>query len=251
MKLATIILAAGKGKRMGESDIPKVMHTLANKPMIDYVVQTALDAGSEKIVIIVGHKRELLIEHISKSFASNMEQIDFAIQEEQLGTGHAVMQAETFFKDFHGNIVILSGDTPLIKAETIATLRNNHISHNWNASLISGIFENPFGYGRILRDENNHFTSIREEKDANDAERMVHEVNSGIYLVNSDSLFKALHLIKTDNAQGEYYLTDIFEYFATHSLPIGATPAKDIIEISGVNTKEQLADLETKMFTIG
>ena len=229
---------------MGESDIPKVMYTVAGTPMIGHVIKTALAAGSEKIIVIVGHKKELVMEYIRVDFAKYMNQIEFSVQEELLGTGHAAMQAEKNLRGFVGNIVILSGDTPLVQVKTLQNLESTHIKNGWVASLISGHLENPFGYGRILRNEHGHFFAIREERDASDEERKVQEVNSGMYFVDAVELFKALHTVRTDNAQGEYYLTDIFAHFEEIGLPMGAIAAKDTLEILGVNTKEQLETIE-------
>lgn len=244
MKLATVILAAGKGKRMNDPEKPKVLFELHGVPMIESVVQLALDSESERIILIVGHKRETVIEHIEREFSRDMGRIKFAVQESQLGTGHAVAQAEKALEGFQGSVLILSGDVPLLKASTIQSMIAEHDKEQWAASLISGIAENPFGYGRILRDKDQFMIGIREEKDSSDQEKAIPEINSGIYLVDNQKLFEALATIEPNNTQGEYYLTDIFGYFHKGGDKIGAYPTKNMIEITGVNTREQLDTLE-------
>lgn len=240
--LATIILAAGKGKRMKNPQKAKVMYTLKGKPLISYVIDLSLKIESDKIIIIVGHQRESVINFISKEY--NFEKIHFAIQEEQLGTGHAVMQTYSQLKDFDGNVLILSGDVPLLKIKTIKEFISYHNKNNFDASLISAKLDNPFGYGRIIRNALNEFISIKEEKDAAEDERKINEINSGIYIIKSKLLFEALKTLKPDNVQKEYYLTDIFEYFIQNNHKIGAFLIEDQKEILGINTIQQLQDLE-------
>lgn len=244
MKLATIILAAGKGKRMNDPEKPKVLFELHGVPMIESVVRLALDSHSEKIILIVGHKREAIIEHVERVFSEDMARIEFVVQESQLGTGHAVAQAEKALDGFQGSVLILSGDVPLLKASTIQSLIAEHNKEQWTASLISGIAGNPFGYGRILRDNDKLMIGIREEKDSSEQEKAIPEINSGIYLVESQKLFEALATIEPNNTQGEYYLTDIFGHFHKTGDTIGAYPTKNMIEITGVNTRDQLDALE-------
>jgi len=242
--LATVILAAGKGKRMKNPEKSKVMFPLKGKPMIQYVVELALKIHSEKIIIIVGHQKQAVIDFISSEFKDSMDKISFASQDEQLGTGHAVMQTKEYLENFEGDTLILSGDVPLLKYDTVKKFLNFHNEHEFAASLLSANFENPFGYGRIVRDKNSNFVDIVEEKDADEKIKLLSEINSGIYIVDNRNLFEALKTLKTDNAQGEYYLTDIFNYFRDKDMKIGAVPTENNIEITGVNTVEQLEEME-------
>ncbi|MBN8572202.1 MAG: NTP transferase domain-containing protein [Ignavibacteria bacterium] len=243
-KLATVILAAGKGKRMRNPEKSKVMFPLKGKPMIQHVVELALKIHSEKIILIVGHQKQTVMDFIKETFKDDMDKISFASQDEQLGTGHAVMQTKTELENFNGDTLILSGDVPLLRYETVEKFLNFHNANNFSASLLSANFENPFGYGRIVRDEKENFIDIVEEKDADDEVKKIAEINSGIYIVDNKNLFEALKTLKTDNAQGEYYLTDIFNYFKDKNLKIGAVPTENNIEITGVNTVEQLEEME-------
>lgn len=243
-KLATVILAAGKGKRMRNPDKSKVMFPLKGKPMIQHVVELALKIHSEKIILIVGHQKQTVMDFITETFKDDMDKISFASQDEQLGTGHAVMQTNSALENFDGDTLILSGDVPLLRFETVEKFLSFHNANSFSASLLSANFENPFGYGRIVRDEDGNFIDIVEEKDANDEIKKISEINSGIYIVDNKNLFEALKTLKTDNAQGEYYLTDIFNYFKDKNMKIGAVPTENNIEITGVNTVEQLEEME-------
>lgn len=243
-KLATVIMAAGQGKRMRNPDKSKVMFEFKGKPMIECVVELALKVDSEIIIPIVGHQKQTVIDFISKRFADKKDCIEFAHQDEQLGTGHALMQTRGILELFDGDVLILSGDVPLLKAETVMKFLNYHYGNSFQASLLSAIFENPFGYGRVIRTEDGTFVETIEEKDATDEQRKIKEINSGIYIVDSVLLFEALMTLKTDNVQGEYYLTDIFKYFRDKKIKIGAVPVENNIEITGINTVEQLEELE-------
>jgi UDP-N-acetylglucosamine diphosphorylase/glucosamine-1-phosphate N-acetyltransferase len=242
--ITTIIMAAGQGKRMKNPDKSKVMHELNGKPLIQYVIDLSVKINSDMIIPIVGHQKHSVIEFINTKFNEHIGKFNFAHQDEQLGTGHAVMQAENFLKDFEGYSLILSGDVPLLQYDTIMNFLDFHTVGKFDASLISAIMNDPSGYGRVLRDESGNFCGIKEDKDCNETEKMCKEINSGIYLIDNQLLFEALKTLKTDNAQGEYYLTDIFKYFKCGDKKIGAYPVNDILEITGINTIEQLEDLE-------
>jgi bifunctional UDP-N-acetylglucosamine pyrophosphorylase/glucosamine-1-phosphate N-acetyltransferase len=246
-KLATIILAAGKGKRMKNPNKSKVMYELCGKPLIEYVVDLALKINSEKIVLIVGHQKQSVIDFISKRYKKDIDKIKFAHQDEQLGTGHAVMQTEPELKNFNGSVLILSGDVPMLRYETVQDFIYFHFKYKFNASLLSAIFDNPYGYGRIIRDEECNFIDIREDKDATEEEKKINEINSGIYIIDNKYLFKALKTLRTDNAQGEYYLTDVFNYFKKQKIKIGASAVRDEQEIAGINTIDQLGEMEKLM----
>ena len=243
-KITTVIMAAGKGKRMNNPDKSKVMYELHGIPLISYVINLSLNVNSEYVVLIVGHQKNSVIDYVKAAFKDVMNKIRFADQDVQLGTGHAVMMAENLLKDFEGDILILSGDVPLLKTDTVSSFLNFHFENQNDASLISAEVENPAGYGRVLRDAGGKFYDIREEKDCNDEERKCREINSGIYLIKSRLLFESLKHLKTDNAQGEYYLTDVFKIFNKSGKKTGAFMVNNIIEISGINTAEQLLQLE-------
>lgn len=245
--ISTVIMAAGKGKRMKNPDKSKVMHELIGKPLIQYVAELSLMINSEKLIPVVGHQKNSVIEFLRTKFSQHSDRLFFAHQDEQLGTGHAVMQTEEFLSDFDGNVLILSGDVPLLKFETVKSFIDFHNLNNFDASLISAVFTDPHGYGRILRDSDGNFYDIKEEKDCTEKEKEIREINSGIYLVSSKLLFEALKTIKTDNAQGEYYLTDIFRYFMKNGIKCGAFIVKDEVEITGINTVEQLEALESEL----
>lgn len=243
MSLSTIILAAGMGKRMNDPTKPKVLFEIHGKPMLEYVINRAIEIGSDRIVVVVGFQRDQVISFVQDRFP-HVPNIAFAVQEEQLGTGHAVAQAREALADFSGDVVILSGDVPLLTVVTLRDFQDFHRDSGHTASLISCKIDNPFGYGRIVRDDANVFCSIREEKDASEAERAIGEINSGIYMVRSRELFDTLARIGNDNAGGEYYLTDIFQILAQEGSPIGAYAIADPLEIAGANTVEQLRELE-------
>ena len=244
MKLATVILAAGKGKRMKNPNKSKVMYELSDKPLIEYVVELALKIDSEKIVIIVGHRKQSVIDFIRERFSDEMSKIKFAHQDEQLGTGHAVMQTSGELKTFDGDVLILSGDVPLLSYNTVENFISFHTDNHFTASLLSAIFEDPFGYGRIIREDSGKFIEILEEKDSGQNVKKIKEINSGIYLVDCKNLFEALRTLKTNNVQSEYYITDIFKYFKEKGFKIGAISVENNLEITGINTIEQLNEME-------
>lgn len=177
MALSTIILAAGMGKRMNDPTKPKVLFEIHGKPMLEYVINRAIEIKSDKIILIVGFQREQVIAFVQERF-SDVLNIEFAVQEEQLGTGHAVAQARLLLQNFVGNIIILSGDVPLLATQTLEQFQEFHCHKGHTASLISCNLDNPHGYGRIIRDENNNFSYIREQKDASEKEQAITEINS-------------------------------------------------------------------------
>ena len=243
-------MAAGQGKRMKNPDKSKVMYSLHGKPMIQYVTELALKLNSKMVIPIVGHQKQSVIDFLENNFPENTDKIKFAHQDVQLGTGHAVIQTKEYLENFEGDVLILSGDVPLLKLETVTSFLNFHYENNFDASLISAVLENPGGYGRILRDGKNNFYEIREEKDCNYEEKKCNEINSGIYIIDNKILFEALNSLKTDNSQGEYYLTDVFKYFKNTGKKIGAFPVKNVVEITGVNSVEQLEELEKEVLEL-
>ena len=260
-RLAVVILAAGLGKRMKNPEKPKVMFELNGKPMIQYVVELALSVYAEKIIPIVGHKREQVIEFLTNllpnlpipteggsgelpegSEDTSNAVIDFAVQEPQLGTGHAVMQTESLLKDFDGEVLILSGDVPMLRYETVERLIDEHFTNKHFATLLTAIFKDPKGYGRIIRDSNGRFEKIVEHRDATDEQKKIHEMNPAIYIINRKVLFDSLKKITPENDQKEYYLTDIFNFIPKEK--IGTVVTEDEIEVTGINSVEQLTEME-------
>jgi len=260
-RLAVVILAAGLGKRMKNPEKPKVMFELNGKPMIQYVVELALSVNAERIIPIVGHKREQVIEFLtnllpnlpvpSEGGSAELPEgsedtsnaiFDFAVQEPQLGTGHAVMQTESLLKDFDGEVLILSGDVPLLRHETIERLIDEHFTNKHFATLLTAIFKDPAGYGRIIRDSNGRFEKIVEQRDAAEDEKKINEMNPAIYIINRKVLFDSLKKITAENDQKEYYLTDIFNFIPKEK--IGTVLTEDEIEVTGINSAEQLAEME-------
>jgi len=238
--LATVILAAGKGTRM-KSDLPKVLHKVLGETMVARVVARAKEAGSSRIVVVIGHKKELVEKELTG------KNVDFAVQAQQLGTGHAVMITEPELKDFSGDILILAGDVPLLTSETLIKLIRTHHEEEADATVLSAIFDDPHGYGRIIRTPDGDYSHSVEEKDANDEIRKIKEINSGIYLFKSELLFHYLRFIGTDNIQGEYYLTDVLPLMRKDNKKIALQIADDPDEIQGVNTVDQLGEAEEKL----
>jgi UDP-N-acetylglucosamine diphosphorylase/glucosamine-1-phosphate N-acetyltransferase len=238
--LATVILAAGKGTRM-KSDLPKVLHKVLGETMVARVVARAEESGSSRTVVVIGHKKEL----VEKELAA--QKVDFAVQTQQLGTGHAVMMAEPALQDFFGDVLILAGDVPLLTSETLIKLIKTHHEEEADATVLSAIFENPHGYGRIIRTSDGNYSHSVEEKDADDEIRKIKEINSGIYLFKSELLFHYLRFIGTDNIQGEYYLTDVLPLMRKDNKKIALQVADDPDEIQGVNTVDQLREAEEKL----
>ena len=235
-KFACAIMAAGMGKRM-KSDLPKVLHKLNDKPLIEYVVDTARACGADPVIAIVGHKRELVIELLGAS-------ILYAVQAEQLGTGHAVQQTEPHLRDYHGPVLILSGDVPLLTVDTVNELTELHFSEGSACTIVTCLFDDPAGYGRVLRGDDGSVIGVVEHKDASEEQRLIKEINSGIYMVEAQILFEALRHIDNNNVQGEYYLPDILPDILDKGLRIGGLVLRDPMEIAGINSKEELTALE-------
>ncbi|MCR4436427.1 MAG: bifunctional UDP-N-acetylglucosamine diphosphorylase/glucosamine-1-phosphate N-acetyltransferase GlmU [Clostridiales bacterium] len=232
--LMAVILAAGEGKRM-KSAKSKVVHEICGKALIEWVARSVLKAGIEDRVFVVGHKAEQVKECLG-------ENIQYALQEVQLGTGHAVMQAERFLRGKEGQVVILCGDMPLIRPETIMKAVRLHRQSGNSATVITADLDNPAGYGRIVRDERGNVLKIVEHKDTNEEERNIREVNSGIYCFNIMDLLHSLKELGNSNSQGEYYLTDIMEIFVKKGLKVDAFKVEDSSEILGINDRVQLAE---------
>ncbi|RDH82728.1 MAG: UDP-N-acetylglucosamine diphosphorylase/glucosamine-1-phosphate N-acetyltransferase [endosymbiont of Galathealinum brachiosum] len=233
MPLSVVILAAGKGTRM-KSSTPKVLHKLANKPLVEHVYDTAKELGAEEVVVIYGHGGDQVMETCKHFDAKWVE------QKEQLGTGHAVMQAFDSV-NLNNNVLVLYGDVPLTKKETLEDLLDGS---EGKVGLLSVNLDNPFGYGRILRNADNQVTGIVEQKDANDEQQKIQEVNTGILSCNGETLKRLLNNIDNKNSQGEYYLTDIFELAEKENIAIKTAQPNSSYEVEGVNNRLQLGTLE-------
>ncbi len=234
--LAVVIMAAGKGTRMKNPAVAKVMYEINAKPMVDYVVDLAIQLNAAKIVVVVGWRKESVIEHLT----GKAKEIVCVEQTPQLGTGHAVMQAEVVLSGFEGDVLVLSGDVPLLSYATVRNLIDLHRTHNATATVLTAKLEDSTGYGRVVRNADGSVQKIVEQKDATEEERRVREINSGIYVFAKGRLFKALRQIKPSNKQNEYYLTDVFGYFWENGLTVHAITAGNANEAMGINTAEQL-----------
>lgn len=230
----SVILAAGMGKRM-KSEMPKVMHKVCGKALCEWVIDASKNAGARKVVAIIGHKAEVVKPQIE-------DKAEIAYQTEQLGTGHAVMQAADFIKNCAGHVVILNGDTPLVTGETIKAAIEYHEELGNAATVITAILDDSTGYGRIVRNSAGDVVKIVEQKDANADEIDIKEVNSGMYVFNAKDLIYALDKITPNNAQGEYYLTDTLEILIKMGQKVGAYSIDDNDEIRGINDKIQLSE---------
>lgn len=231
-----VILAAGKGVRM-RSALPKVMHKLSGRPLLGFVIKAVRAAGIKNIVIVVGKDKKLVIETFKDVG------IKFAHQKKQLGTGDAVRAARSLLKGFNGTLLVLAGDAPLITSATLRRALEQHQKAGAACTMITAILDNPAGYGRIIRGADGCVERIVEEKDASNQEKMIKEVNSGNYVFDSASLFKALSKIGRANKQGEYYLTDCIEILGSFGRKVWAISVDDPAEILGINSREELAEV--------
>jgi UDP-N-acetylglucosamine diphosphorylase/glucosamine-1-phosphate N-acetyltransferase len=239
MKKYAVILAAGKGVRM-KSDLPKVSHKLCGKPMIVRVLETVKKLGLDGIFVVVGYKAELVKQECEPF------KVKFAEQTEQLGTGHAVMQALPFIPQ-DSITIVLAGDVPLLTTKTLNDLMDLHIKNSASATVLTADMEDPFSYGRIVRSADGKLNKIVEQKDTNDEEKAIKEINSGTYCFTTKDLFSALKQIKPNNVQKEYYLTDVIGIMNNAGLGVFACKAGDAKEIIGINTIEDLQALEGKL----
>ncbi len=236
MKTAAIVLAAGAGTRM-KSEKPKVAHEVLGKPLVNWVIDAAEEAGIAKIVAVVGHKREQ-VEPLVADKAS------IVVQEKQRGTADAVLSCAGELSEFDGSVLVLSGDCPLITAKTMAALVKMREENDAAVVVLTMRPSDPFGYGRIIRDERGEVERIVEQKDATPEEAAVGECNSGFYCFDAKALFEALGQVGSDNAQGEFYLTDVLEISRNAGRSVLALEADDVTECLGINTPEQLAEIE-------
>jgi bifunctional UDP-N-acetylglucosamine pyrophosphorylase/glucosamine-1-phosphate N-acetyltransferase len=236
---AAVILAAGKGTRM-KSGKAKVLHELFFKPMLHHVLDSVAGSGIEQVAVIVGHQRQRVLDSLAAySFTS-------VTQEEQLGTGHAVLCAESACSSV-GQVMILCGDTPLIRPETLEAMVTAHEQSGSVLTLMTTMLDDPFGYGRVISDADNHILEIVEQKDASAEQQEIKEINAGIYLVDAGFLFTSLKQVGTDNSQGEVYLTDVVAIAAEQGYKVNKFLHSPAIDVLGVNSRVELSQAHTEL----
>ena len=234
--LHVVILAAGKGTRM-KSELPKVLHRISGVALIDRVVAAAEALNPSTTTLVVGHAADQVRAHFSERPA-----VQFAVQEPQLGTGHALLQTEPVLRDRRGTLILLSGDVPLLSSRTLRGLVDTHVAAAAAATVLTAEVERPYGYGRIVRN-NGRITRIVEERDATPAQREIREINSGIYAFDLEPLFDALRSINSENAQGEYYLPDLVSIYRKRKRPVTTFTIAHAEEIRGINSRTELAEV--------
>lgn len=235
--LAAVILAAGEGTRM-KSDRAKVLHTIRGVPMIRLVIAAVRAVEPDRIIAVVGHQAGAVMSELEG------DGIEFALQSERLGTGHAVMQARPLLDGFDGTLLVLTGDTPLLTGTTLADLIAYHRGRAASATVLSAVLDDAAGYGRIVRDPDGDLLRIVEHKDASDEERLIREINSGIFCFERPDLFPALEKVDRRNVQGEYYLTDVMEILRREGRRTAVHLCPRPKEVMGVNDLVQLAEAE-------
>ncbi|MFO7947550.1 MAG: bifunctional UDP-N-acetylglucosamine diphosphorylase/glucosamine-1-phosphate N-acetyltransferase GlmU [Armatimonadota bacterium] len=240
MNLACIVLAAGEGSRM-KSKIPKPLHEVAGRPLIDHVLDSVLELQPDRCVVVLGVGRQEVAAAIDDF------EVTTAVQEEQLGTGHAVMAADDTLSDFDGDVLVTLVDVPLIRGETYQMLIEHHRQSDAAATMLTAVFENPAGYGRVVRDESDMVQAVVEERDADAQTRRINEINTGVLCFRSADLREALGHITNDNAQGQYYLPDTLRYLKSAGRRVAAVIADDPEEVMGINNRVQLARAESVM----
>ncbi|WP_270182907.1 bifunctional UDP-N-acetylglucosamine diphosphorylase/glucosamine-1-phosphate N-acetyltransferase GlmU [Alkalihalobacillus sp. CinArs1] len=239
MNRYAVVLAAGQGTRM-KSKLYKVLHPVCGKPMVEHVVDQLNALELENVVTVVGHGAEMVSEQLGK-------RSEYVLQEEQLGTAHAVMQAKDILSDKDGVTLVVCGDTPLITKETMDSLLSYHEEQDAKATILTAKADNPFGYGRIIRDDHGSVQRIVEQKDANEAEQKVTEINTGTYCFDNKTLFETLQLVNNENSQGEYYLPDVVEILQQKGEIVAAYQTADFNETMGVNDRVALSRAEQAM----
>ena len=223
------------------SDLPKVVMPLADRPMLVHVLNSLREAGIERVTVVVGYRADLVRE--TAASVEGME-IDYVTQSEQLGTGHAVLVTEEACRGFTGPLLVTNGDMPMLQPETFRTLLAEHRSREEAATVLSSLAEDPHGYGRLVRDPSGNLMRIVEEKDADDAIRSIREVNTGTYVFQAPQIFAVLHRVGTNNKQGEYYLPDAVALLRADGAAIGSVVLTDPAEAMGANSPEELERLE-------
>jgi bifunctional UDP-N-acetylglucosamine pyrophosphorylase/glucosamine-1-phosphate N-acetyltransferase len=233
-----VVLAAGKGTRM-RSEVPKVLHSLAGQRLLDYVLSTATALGPKSVTVVVGHGAD----QIRDAYRSD-GRLTFIVQEPQLGTGHAVLQAEPVIRDARGTLLLLYGDVPLLSPSTLRRLVEQHEADGAAATVVTAVVDRPYGYGRIVRTKG-HLARIVEERDASPQQRKINEVNAGIYAFDLEPLFDAIRGIASQNAQGEYYLPDLIAIYRRRRLGVSTLTVTNANEIKGINSRSELAEVGT------
>jgi len=224
-----------------KSGLAKVLHQVNGRPMVQWVISAVREAGVERVVLVIGHQREMVRE------ALRDEGVEFVVQAAQRGTAHAVLQAEAILRHFSGTVLVLCGDVPLLRARTIKDLLEFHHSSNALATVLTAELADPAGYGRIVRDPQGMVERIVEEKDASPQEKRIKEINSGLFCFQATALFPALREVRADNRQGEYYLTDLISILRGKNQRVAALLSPHQEEILGVNSPEQLSSVEKIM----
>lgn len=238
-QLSIIILAAGKGTRM-KSEKAKVLHEVFYAPMVHHVLNAVIPLKPEQTVAIVGHQQSA-VKQVLKKF-----EVDFAVQDQQLGTGHAVLIAENIVKEDTDTVMILCGDTPLIRSDTLVRMYRAHKERKATLTLMTTFLADPTNYGRILS-IGGKVRGIVEQKDADPEQLLINEINAGIYCVDKEFLFSALKMVGTDNSQNEVYLTDIVRLAVESNLPVEKVTTKDPLEVLGVNSRLELAEAHREL----
>ena len=238
-ELTAVILAAGKGTRM-KSDMPKVLHKVGGKPMLQYVMDAVTYAGAQKQVVVVGYLGEQVRAYVG-------DEVSIVEQKEQLGTAHAVLQAKDVLKDFDGTTMIVCGDTPLVDGQELKTFYEQHLASQATASVFTAILDDATGYGRIVRDTAGNVLKIVEHKDATPEQLVIREINTGIYCLDNQTLFAMIDKIECNNSQGEFYLTDIIDLLVNDNKTVGAIRAKNADSTVGINSRHQLVQVENMM----
>jgi bifunctional UDP-N-acetylglucosamine pyrophosphorylase / glucosamine-1-phosphate N-acetyltransferase len=241
--IASIILAAGQGKRM-KSSIPKALHLVAGRPLLSYPIELAKSLGVEKKIVVVGRQAD----RIKKEFFSYVNEINYAYQEKQLGTAHAVQQAESYLLDFTGIILVLYTDVPLLRVSTIKKLINHHRKYKSSCTLLTANIDQPKGYGRIIRDKKSEIKGIIEQRDLVEGQEQIKEINVGIYCFNSKELFESLKIVDKNNYQGEYYLTDAVKILIEKGYIVKTLAVQDTKEISGINNRMDLSYVSSILY---
>lgn len=237
--MKAIVLAAGKGKRLmsEQFNLPKVLRKASGKSLLSFVLSKIDFLEPKDTIIVVGYMKEKVIEEIGNAYI-------YAVQEEQLGTGHAVAMAKDELKDYDGDVLVLYGDMPILKKATYESMLAEHKAKSNICTILTCVTNNPLPYGRIVKNEDGIVTDIVEDKDCNEEQKAITELNVGVYVFDSKSLFNVLSSLKNNNSQGEYYLTDAPKLLATMGKKVGAYPIYDETEIVGVNTLEDLEFVE-------
>jgi bifunctional UDP-N-acetylglucosamine pyrophosphorylase/glucosamine-1-phosphate N-acetyltransferase len=240
--LTVIVLAAGKGKRM-KSDIPKVLHNICYKPIIYYILTSAFKLNPKNLFVVIGHKAEKVEEFLSSNFPGAIP----VIQENQLGTAHAVSMLKSCIGELGDTCLIMPGDIPLISDSTLRKVANTMEQSGNPAVVLTAVVDNPHGYGRVIKDDKSNILRIIEESDASESEKKINEINSSIYCFETKSLFSYLEKISSKNSQNEFYLTDIIENFIGAKQKVSCITVQDSFEIEGINDRTELARLEKIM----